>query len=255
MDTKLKEGFIRDWDRYFPGAEQPIGFFYGNSTDPKSLVKPSKGHRCIFADLIKVRGGKTVSFNVDTIGCNGGKRYLGFTSTARPDLPHFLSCGIPGKLEGERYKKSPELVREIMKSQKPFKAPGEYITFKRWDNMAEEDNPLVIIFFSKPDVLSGLFTLANFDETRPEGVSAPFGSGCASIVEYPYKELKSSAPRCVLGTFDVSARPYVPTSELSFAVPWPKFIRMSDNMKESFLITKSWNKIRARVKKDNGQRT
>ncbi len=255
MDVKLKEGFNRDWNRYFPGAELPIGFFYGNAPEPKSQVKPAKNHRCIFADLIKVRSGKTASFNVDTIGCGGGKRYLGFTGIARPDLPYFLSCGIPGKLEGERYKKSPALVKDLMKMQKPFKAPGEYISFKRWDHMDEEDNPLVVIFFATPDVLAGLFTLANFDESQPEGVFSPFGSGCASIVEYPYKELKSSDPRCILGSFDVSARPYIPSSALSFAVPWPKFTRMAENMKESFLTTKSWNKIRTRLKKDNSQRT
>jgi len=30
-----------------------------------------------------------------------------------PHFEYFLSCGIPGKLEGERYKKSPELVKEF----------------------------------------------------------------------------------------------------------------------------------------------
>ena len=85
---------------------------------------------------------------------------------------------------------------------------------------------------------------------RPNGVIAPFGAGCASIVDYPYKELKSSENRAVLGMFDVSARPCVPSATLSFAIPWPKFVRMVDNMKESFLITKSWDKIRARMQRD-----
>jgi hypothetical protein len=114
-----------------------------------------------------------------------------------------------------------------------------------WDN----DKPLVAIFFAPPDVLSGLFTLANFDEPQPNGVIAPFCAGCASIVDLPLKELKSSEPRAVLGMFDVSARPCVPSNVLTFAVPWTKYVRMVDNMKESFLITKSWNKVRARIKK------
>jgi hypothetical protein len=155
-------------------------------------------------------------------------------------------------LEGERYKKSPEMVKEIMKHQTPSKAPGDTIVFKRWDKMGEEDHPSVVIFFAPPDVLSGLFTLANFDELQPNGVISPFCAGCASIVDYPYKELKSAEPRAVLGMFDVSARPCVPSTVLTFAVPWPKFIRMVDNVKESFLITKSWNKVRARMKRDKG---
>ena len=96
-------------------------------------------------------------------------------------------------------------------------------------------------------MLSGLFTLASFDEPEPHGVIAPFCAGCASIVDYPYRELKKDRPRAVLGMFDVSARPFVPDGLLTFAVPWTKFARMVDNMDESFLITKSWNKVKNRI--------
>jgi len=250
MNSEFKERFLQNWTTYFPGAELPIGFYYSGLAESKFMAKQPKGHRCIIGDLAKVRKGETLCFNADTIGCNGGKRYCGFESELTPAFEYFLSYGIPGKLEGERYKKSPEMVKELMTHQTPSQAPEDYIIFKRWDRMEEEDKPLVIIFLAPPDVLSGLFTLANFDELRPNGVIAPFGAGCASIVDYPYKELKSSENRAVLGMFDVSARPCVPSSTLSFAIPWPKFVRMVDNMKESFLITKSWDKIKARMLRD-----
>jgi len=250
MDAEFKERFLKNWARYFPGAELPIGFYYSNSAEQKFMAKPPKGHRCVIGDIAKVRKGKTLCFDTHTIGCPGGQRYLGFESKLAPHFEYFLSYGIPGKLEGERYKKSPELVKELIKNQKPSKAPGDYIIFKRFDRMGDGDQPLVVIFFAPPDVLSGLFTLANFDELQPNGVIAPFCAGCGSIVDYPYKELKSSEPRAVLGMFDVSARPCVPSTVLTFAVPWPKYVRMADNMKESFLITKSWNKVRARMKRD-----
>jgi len=249
MDAEFKERFLRNWSRYFPGAELPIGFYYSDSAEPTAMAKPPKGHRCVIGDIAKVRNGKTLCLNVDAIGCFGGKRYLGFDSKLMPHFEYFLSYGIPGKVEGERYKKSPDLVKEFLKYNKPTKAPGDYIVFKRFDRMGDDDRPLVIIFFAPPDVLSGLFTLANFDEPEPNGVIAPFCAGCGSIVGYPYKELKSAEPRAVLGMFDVSARPCVPSSALTFAVPWPKYVRMADNMEESFLITKSWNKVRARMKR------
>jgi hypothetical protein len=249
MDSEFKERFLQSWAKYFPGAELPIGFYYSNTAEPKFMAKPPKGHRCIIGDLAKVRDGKILCFDVNMIGCFGGKRYLGFEMKLTADFEYFLSYGIPGKLEGERYKISPELVKENMKHQKPSKAPGNYIIFKRFDQMGDSDKPLVAIFFAPPDVLSGLFTLANFDEPQPNGVIAPFCAGCASIVDFPLKELKSSEPRAVLGMFDVSARPCVPFNVLTFAVPWSKYVRMVDNMKESFLITKSWNKVRARIKK------
>jgi len=251
MDAEFKEMFLKNVTRYFPGAELPVGFYYTNSAESQFMAKPPKGHRCIIGDIAKVRKGKPLCFDYNTIGCMGGKRYLGFESKIAPDFEYFLSYGIPGKLEGERYKKSPELIREHMKHQKPLKAPGDYIIFKRLDQMEDIDNPLVIIFFASPDILAGLFTLANFDEPQPNGVIAPFGSGCSTLVDYPYKELQSSAPRAVLGMFDVSARPCVPSNVLTFAVPWPKFISMVDNMKESFLITKSWNKVKGRMKKES----
>ena len=251
MDAEFKERFLQNWNKYFPGAELPLGFYYADSVDKKFMARPPKGHRCIIGDLAKVRKGETRCFNSDNIGCIGGKRYCGFESALMPDFEYFLSCGIPGKLEGERYKKSPEIVNELMKIQQPSQAPGDYLVFKRWDCLEAEDNPLVVIFFAPPDVLSGLFTLANFAEAQPYGVIAPFCAGCASIVDYPLRELKSSENRAVLGMFDVSARPFVPSPTLTIAVPWPKFVCMVDNMQESFLITRSWNKVRSRIKKSS----
>jgi hypothetical protein len=153
-------------------------------------------------------------------------------------------------MEGERYKQSPELVREYLERQPPFQAPGKTIVFKRWDGLEQCDEPLAVVFFAAPDVLSGLFTLANYDETDPHAVTAPFGAGCASIVYHLYHELGSPRPKAVLGMFDVSARPCVPAGVLTFAVPWPKFVRMEESMDESFLITESWDRVRDRMRDD-----
>ena len=247
MDIQFKERFLERWARYFPQADLPIVFYY---TDDVSRAEPPpapKGFRCVVCDLAKVRKGTSLRFDAKVLGCGGGKRYLGFVHELRPNFEFFLSCGIPGEMEGERYKKSPELVREFMKDQPVFEAPGKYIVFKRWDKLDATDDPLVAIFFASPDVLSGLFTLANFDETDPCAVVAPFCSGCAAIVGYPYGQFASQRPRAVLGMFDISARPCVPPGELTFAVPLPKFVQMVDNMEESFLITKSWKKVMSRI--------
>ena len=194
VDTEIKERFMKKWDKYFPGADLPVGFYYTDTEDRKSMPVPPKGHRCMICDLTRVLKGRNLCFDVDSIGCGGGRRYMGFAEMQMPDFEYFLSYGITGKIEGERYKKSPELVREHMKRQTSFKAPARYIVFKRWDRMEENDRPSVIIFFAPPDVLSGLVTLANFDEPQPHGVIAPFCAGCASIVDYPLRELQSARP-------------------------------------------------------------
>jgi len=97
-----------------------------------------------------------------------------------------------------------------MKKVPKFEAPEKFIVFKRWDMLEESDEPDVVIFFANPDVLSGLFTLANFDIGDPNGAFSPFSSGCGSIVQYPYLEKESDCPKAVVGMFDVSARPLSP---------------------------------------------
>jgi Uncharacterised ArCR, COG2043 len=135
----------------------------------------------------------------------------------------------------------------MMKIVPQFKAPARNIVFKRFDMLEQSDDPDVIVFFASPGGLSGLFTLANYNEAEPNGVFCPFSAGCGSIVQYPYLEKDSSRPRAVSGMFDVSARPYVPKETLTFSVPMNKLIRMTDNMEESFLITRSWEKVKKRV--------
>ena len=247
MDIKVKEKFSELWKKYFNGAEFPVIFYYTDEEGHAELAKPRSVARCVIGALAKVRKGSSFCFNADSVGCLGGKRYLGFTEKIMPKFEYFLSCGIPDKLEGERYKKSPELVKEGMKYSPAFKAPGRFIIFKRWDMLEKSDSPEVVIFFAQPDVLSGLFTLANFDEPEPNGVFAPFGSGCSTIVHYPYLEKDSARPRAVIGLFDVSARPFVPSDALTFSVPMNKFVRMMENMEESFLITNSWRIVQKRI--------
>jgi uncharacterized protein (DUF169 family) len=248
MDMEFKDKFILLWRKYFNNAELPMVFYYTNEADSIPIVESGSVNRCVIGALSKVREGESLCFNVDSVGCPGGKRYLGFCEDIMPDFKYFLSCGIPGKLEGERYKKSPEIVEAMMKDWPVFEAPGNYIIFKRWDMLEEEDTPEVVIFFAQPDVLSGLFTLTSFDEVESSGVFTPFGSGCSTIVQYPYLETSSDCPRAVIGMFDVSARPFVPGEVLTFSVPISKFAMMIENMEESFLITNSWKAVQKRIK-------
>ena len=59
---------------------------------------------------MKVHKGQSSAFNADNIDCGGGKRFCGFSTELRPGFEFFLSYGISGKMEGERYKNNPETV-------------------------------------------------------------------------------------------------------------------------------------------------
>ncbi len=247
MDMMIKEKFIGLWSKYFGAAELPIIFYYSDQDGLAEQVPPASGHRCIIGELAKVRQGVSLCYHAEAIACGGAKRYLGFTHVLRPDFEYFLSCGIPGKMEGERYIRTPEMVKAIMSRFAPLPITGKHIIFKRWDKIDRDDHPEVVVFFATPDVLSGLFTLAHYGRTEPDAVIVPFGAGCASVVYHPLREKDTPRPRAVIGMFDVSARPCVPADTLTFAVPMNQFVIMMNDMDESFLITDAWAKVRQRL--------
>ena len=142
MDTAFSERFISLWNQYFPGAGLPIAFFYTDQAREADLKETVNLDRCLIGNLKRVQDGYSFVYDAHTPGCSGGKRYSGFSKTLRPKFEYFLSCGIPGELEGERYKKSPQLVEEYLKSHPPFEAPGKYLVFKRLDKLTEDEKPL-----------------------------------------------------------------------------------------------------------------
>lgn len=246
MKPGLRETFLSLWEKYFGNSELPIVFFYSEGDGGAEQFQKPKGRSCLICELVKVRNGKSLYFNGDSLGCGGSKRYLGYTEKMRPGFEYFLSCGNE-TMEGERYIRTPEMVKELMKNQRTLPEGDRNIVFKRWDKISETDEPVAAIFFAKPDVLSGLFTLANFDQVEPNGTYTPFGAGCSSVVHYPYFESLSERPRAVIGMFDPSARPCVPSDVLSFAVPMNKFEKMVSYMEESFLITDTWETVKKRL--------
>ena len=246
MNKTLKEQFITSWAKYFGNSELPIAFFYSESSSNLDYVSPPKKWNCLICELAKVRKGESLAFNAESLGCNGAKRYTGYNDEMNPTFRYFLSCGIEGKVRGERYKISPEVVDEVQKNLSLLPTKEKILIFKRWDKLDETDNPDAVIFFAQPEVLSGLFTLANFDQIDPQGVVTHFSPGCGSIIHYPYLENRKDNPKCILGMFDPSARPCVPINTLSFAIPMKRFEKIVGFMEESFLITPTWDKVRKR---------
>jgi uncharacterized protein (DUF169 family) len=248
MDITLKETFLSLWKKYFGNTELPIVFYYTEGTGGAEWAEKQKGWSCIICELAKVREGRSTVYDAGRVKCGGAKRYLGFTDKLRPGFEYFLSCGND-ETEGERYIRTPEMVKELMKNQRTLPVKGKNIVFKRWDKLTADDTPEVVVFFARPDVLSGLFTLANFDQTEPNGTITPFGSGCGSISYHPYLESLSERQRAVIGMFDPSARPCVSENVLTFAVPMKRFERMIGYMEESFLITETWRTVKKRIKR------
>ena len=100
MDLELKSEFSERLGKYFGEQEFPIAFYYTEQEGCAGLVKPPSGHQCFIGVLAKVRKGSSLCFDVNSIGCGGGKRYLGFTEEIMPTLSIFFLAAFLGNLKG-----------------------------------------------------------------------------------------------------------------------------------------------------------
>jgi uncharacterized protein (DUF169 family) len=251
MEEKIMKLYSEESWKQFQGTlglkESPLGIYYTN--DKPEGITPEEGIRgCMIGLLQNARKkGKTVFFDKTHFGCPGGAYYMGFFESPMPKIEYFLSCGIPGEMEGERYIKTPERAREYFARMIPRRAPATYCVFKPVEQFRTGVVPEVVVFFGSPDVLSGLFTLTNYALERSDAVYAPFGSGCGTMLTYPLKEAVKEQPRAILGMFDVSARPMVEKDVLTLAMPYSVFLTLLENVSGSFLETESWKKVLRRI--------
>lgn len=247
----VKENFIARWKKYFADSDLPLAFFFSNELQGAEPARKYSGHHCMIADLTKISKGQSLAYHKENIGCKGGMRYCGYTQEMFTDFEFFLSYGIPGKLKGERYKKDPDIVKEMVKNEDKIVPPAEWLIVKPFDQLGPDDNPEALIFLATHDVLAGLFTLANYDRSDLYGVKSPFCAGCGAVYKFPYLENQRENPDCILGLFDASARPYLPAGVLSFTIPMKRFEKIVGYMDESFLITDTWEVMRKRISRQN----
>ncbi len=185
-------------------------------------------------------------FSRERFGCPGAAFYLGFMRPYLAMHPPFISTGIPGLLEGERYAASHEAAVRFFDAIDPRPAPAAYCVIKPLSHFVDEE-PEVVIFFCRPESLSGLYALAAFLTGDIDAVRAPFGPGCSGLVTWPVRYAAEGRPAAVLGGFDPSCRLYLKTDELTFAVSTAFFLDMLDRWDSSFLSRPTWAKVKKRV--------
>ena len=245
MTAKFREAFCL--------SGSPIAVIYRDEPAPDAWVPPSadsEKHVCALSCLRAIaEQGRWACIDAEHSGCFGASRYLGFSDQLREGFEFFLSYGIPGKLEGERYKKTPELVKEFLADSPPLPATGKYCILAPLEELASFDGVEAVAFLVTPDQLAGLFTLCNFLSADHNAVIAPFGAGCGTIIAEPRRQALSEDPKGVIGMFDPSARPCVPADALSFSAPTKLILEMAENIGESFVITETWKKVQRRIGK------
>src|SRR4030067_102010 len=125
----------------FGMSEYPVLFRYADDLPKGTLFPPEGARTCLFALLAKTRTeGLPVALSPSHHGCPGGGYYLGFLDTPREGIEYFLSCGIPGKMEGERYIKTPELARARV-AQSPVRPEGGDGSFRPFGPSLRGEEP------------------------------------------------------------------------------------------------------------------
>lgn len=231
---------------------QPVAIIFTDEKPEGAIQFKEGGRGCAIALFTAAARGNTAVIDRDTVGCGGGVTGLCFGSAydkTPGGIEYFLSTGRgEGYPEGEFYKKTPELARDLVDRFPITDIPQTYVVFKPLSQVdADVETPVLVSFYATPDQLSGLVVLANYGVPGNENVIMPFAAACSTVCLIPYNESKREQPRAVVGITDVTARPIVPPEALSFTVPYAMFRRMEDDVPGSFLEKESWSKVRERI--------
>jgi uncharacterized protein (DUF169 family) len=248
--------------------EEPMGLHYSDEKpvegfSPKPMDLPTREKElknaidwqavfgqfsCVMGHIWRARKKRAVAyFSAEQFGCPGGAFWLGFNKPQAETIINYVSTGIPNWTGGERYCDSPDALRRIFEFVDPRPAPKSYCVVKPISRFSDAEVPELVIFFARPEVLSGLHQLAAFVTNDPEVVASPWAAGCGSIAVWPLHYLARGQHRAVIGGWDPSARKFYKTDELSFTVPFGMFEQMLDRYQESFLTTKTWATVRKKI--------
>jgi uncharacterized protein (DUF169 family) len=201
---------------------------------------------CVVALIKAASQGKIAAATEATTVCRGGRAGLGFSGYEHGQIEYFLSTGSEASPKCERYKKTPELARTFIDTI-PRIQPGKCMVFKPLHMVSARELPQCVIFLVNVDQLSGLVTLANYDQPTQDNVAVRFASGCGQAVLYPLFAEEAKDKTCYIGMTDPSARKVIGRDQLSFSIPYSRFLEMEREAEGSFLTTDTWEIIKKRI--------
>lgn len=251
-------------------SEEPFGVYYAD-TNPDNAYGSKKGtpisreledrgkldmqemmksFSCVMGNIWLARKKHGAAFiSTEEYGCPGGVYYCSMMKPHLRFIEHWVSTGFDGTpLHGERYMPNPDAMREFMLKVNPREAPAKYCIFKPLSQFSDGDEPEFVIFFARPEVLTGLFVQTVFTTGDMECVVSPFGASCTNLLGWPLYYKKQGVEKAVIGGFDPSARKFMKTDELTFTVPLSLYEKMLAALPESmFNYDTDWKNVRKKV--------
>lgn len=242
----------------FYSQTQPAEGFHPQAGDTPTKAKEEQNaidwggvfgnFSCVMGNIWRARKKRSIAWmSAEHFGCPGGAFYLGFIKPQTDMICAYVSSGIPGHMEGEHYVSDPAACRQLFEAVDPLPAPGLYCVFKPLDLLAAGEEAEVVIFFARPEVISGLHFLTAFVTNDLHGTTTPWGAGCSHIVTFPRQYAAQGENKAVIGGWDPSCRKFLKTDELSFAASLSLFKLMLERWQESFLTTPTWELVKKKI--------
>jgi len=251
-------------------GEEPFGVYYSN-TKPENAFGPKTGtpisreleekggldmqevmktFSCIIGNIWLARKKHGAAFiSSEEYGCPGGVYYSSMLKPHLRFIEHYVSTGFAGSpLQGERYMPNPDAMRAFLLRVNPRPTDAKYCIFKPLSLFCEDEKPEFVIFFARPEVLSGLVTHTVFTTGNVECVASPFGAGCTNIISWPLYYKEKGEEKAVIGGYDPSARKFMKVDELTFTVSLGLYEKMLAALPESmFTHDTDWKNVRKKV--------
>ncbi|MCQ4637226.1 DUF169 domain-containing protein [Anaerovorax odorimutans] len=232
--------------QYIKLSTEPVAVIKTDACPQGALQFKEGTWGCVIALLNEAAKGKTAALSEKTTGCPGGKAGVGFKPFEPGTIEYFLSVGGKGSKEGEFYKESPDLALSYIE-QLPEISPKEYLVLKPVSRITKNDDVQSVVFLVNADQLSGLVTLANYDQAEQDSVRIKFGAGCAQSLLYTMADSELDNNICMIGLTDPSARKCIDKDILSFSIPYRRYLEMERKADDSFLSKKTWQLIAKRI--------
>ncbi|MCB2189595.1 MAG: DUF169 domain-containing protein [Deltaproteobacteria bacterium] len=250
--------------------EEPFGVYYDNIKPEKAFgPKPGipisreleeqgqlnmqeifKQFSCVMGNVWLARKKHAAAYiSTEEYGCVGGAFYCSMMKPNLRFIEKYVTTGFPGTpIHGERYLPSPEAMQKFLAQVNPREAPGKYCIFQPLSLFESGEEPEFIIFFTRPEVLCGLFTHTTFTTGEVDCVAVPFGAACTNLIAWPLYYQEKGLEKAVIGGFDPSARKFMKTDELTFTVPWSLYKKMLAALPDSmFNVDGAWREVRKKV--------
>ena len=256
----------------------PVAIVWAD-TVPEGAIEFKAGRwGCVISLIVSAATkDRVAAFSRETYGCWGGGVGLGFGNCYQA-IPGGIEgfCGFiadgnnqteVGKriadglanggakqlaedfLHGDRYIRSAEAARRFADSLPMRDVQVQYVVAKPLHLVdLEKDTVQSVTFFVEPDALSALTILANYREPERQNVRmGGAAAACQAVGLLSFHESDRDEPCALVGLTDITARKNTRAAlgkhAMSFSMPWKMFLRMEEDVENSFLQREKWQSL------------